>query len=619
VQIDIPSYARGSATWLRAAQGSLESLPTLLGLPCAQVTADITDHRGVFHVTSPESRLRLGARLRAWLRDPAIAELERQVEELRRIDQERSLLENALRERERMLSNLIANLSGMVYRCSGPGWTFEFASERSLELTGYAPDELATRCMSSLALVHPDDVEMVREWRRDTLANQSALALEYRIRTREGAARWVMDVARRVCDEGGRELGIEGFLADVTGRKRLEEELGQARRVEGIGRLAGGVAHDFNNLLTVILGSTELAALELPPSSPVSKHVDQIREAGQRAAALTRQLLAFARKQVIQPRVVNLNALVRGMSTLLVRTLVANIQLDYRLATEPWNVEIDPGQFEQVLLNLVINASDAMPQGGRLTIETANTVVEESCDRLPGLVPGCYVMLRVSDTGVGMSEEVQRNAFEPFFTTKEVGKGTGLGLASVHGIVRQAHGHIFLTSELERGTQLTIYLSRSTEASVETEAESSRAPRRASHESVLVVEDHDLVRGMIVHTLETHGYKVIAAASSTQALQIAASLPKGPDLLVTDLVMPHMSGVELGAKLRVERPELPVLYMSGYSEHDMSLEMQAPSPTGFLQKPFASTTLLERVCSLLDSTRRETPTGLTKRAVLTQA
>ena len=609
VQIDIPAYARGSATWLRGAQGSLEGLPTLLGLPYAQVVPNITPHCGIFYVTAPEQRLGFGARLSARLRDPAFAELERQVEELRVIDRERAMLENALRERERMLTNLIANLSGMVYRCRGPDWTFEFASERSLELTAYTPDELVSGRMSSLALVHADDVEMVRATRRDTLLHQRASPMEYRIRTRKGDVRWVMDVARRVCDADGRDMGIEGFLADVTARKRLEEELGQARRVEGIGRLAGGVAHDFNNLLTVILGSTELAGLELPPSSPVGQYIDQIREAGQRAAALTRQLLAFARKQVIQPRIVNLNALIRGLSTLLARTLVERIQLDYRLASEPWNVEIDPGQFEQALLNLVINASDAMPRGGRLTIETANMVLEAACDRLPELAPGSYVMLCVSDTGVGMSDEVQRSAFEPFFTTKEVGKGTGLGLASVHGIVRQARGHIFLSSELGRGTKVAIYLSRSTETLVDVAAEPPSVPRRAAHESILVVEDHVLVRGMIVHALEEHGYRVIAASSGAEALEIVARIQTAVDLVVTDLVMPQMSGVELAAKLRADRPKLPVLYISGYSEHDVSLEVQTLSHTGFLQKPFTPTTLFEKVFELLENARHDSATS----------
>jgi PAS domain S-box-containing protein len=605
IEISIPPHFRGSSAWFRVLQGGLEAMPAMSGLPAADVRAEITPHHAVYHVSLPEQPRRLLSRLLAGLRSPASTELERQVDELRRIDRERAHLEDALRERERRLANLIANLSGMVYRVRADDFGFEFASERSCELTGYEPEELVSSGMSSFALVHPDDVEGLREKRLASFGAQQPASDEYRMRTRDGETRWVLDVACGVYDATGRLTGSEGFITDVTARKRLEEELAHAQRVEGIGRLAGGIAHDFNNLLTVILGSAELAQRALPKNSSALLHLDQVLAASDRAAALTQQLLAFARKQVIEPRVVDLNTLVLSMSVLMRRTLVEDIELSNRLSPDLWLVEVDPGRFEQVLLNLAINARDAMPTGGTLTMETANMVLERPAPALPGLLPGHYVMLSVSDTGIGMTTEVQRRAFEPFFTTKEVGKGTGLGLASAHGIVRQAHGHVFLSSELARGTTLRIYLPRS--LSQESTVESVRpiATSGRGHERVLVVEDHDMVREMVVSALAGQGYSVLAAPSGTRALELVESLESELDLLVADIVMPRMSGLELAAQLLASRPALPVLYMSGYSEQIASSQQRAISSHALLHKPFTSTELVNKVRDVLERAQRD--------------
>ncbi|MFT3925786.1 MAG: response regulator [Myxococcales bacterium] len=602
IEIRVPAHFRTSPGWFRVLQGGLEALPIMQNLELAKVDAQISSHYAHYDVALPAQHVRLISRLTAWLRDPALVELERQVNELHAIDRERSRLEDALRERERMLSNLIANLSGMVYRCAREDFDFDFVSERCLELTGYRADELIGGSVSYLDLVHPADLPGLREKRSQSFRSQQPASQEYRLRTRAGETRWILDVARAVHDAKGRLTGIEGFMTDVTDRKRLEEDLVQAQRVEGIGRLAGGIAHDFNNLLTVILGSVELAQSAVK-SGPALTYIDHVRSAAERAATLTQQLLAFARKQVIEPRIVDLNSLVLGMSTLLSRALIEDIELKTELSKGLWTVEVDPGQFEQVLLNLAINARDAMPQGGLLTLETANIVLEGDHDALPGLAAGHYVMLAVSDTGTGMTKEVQDRAFEPFFTTKDVGQGTGLGLASSHGIVRQAGGQILLSSELGKGTEFRIYLPRAEGVEPPTEQDVEEQPQGEHHGTVLVVEDHDMVRGMIANTLQAQGYDVRTAAQALDALAAVSRGEVEPDLLLVDILMPQMKGTELAEKLRELRPTLPVIYMSGYSEQLLGREQLLGVATSFLKKPFTSISLVRKVHDALEPQR----------------
>jgi two-component system, cell cycle sensor histidine kinase and response regulator CckA len=601
VELSIPPHFREARAFFRVALGALEMLPTICGLPIATIEVEVADHHARYAIDVPRRRRsRPVVILRNFFRGRALRELERQVEEIHSLGRERARVDEALRQRERMLSNLIANLSGVVYRCRAEDWAFEFASERSFELTGYRPVDLVSQRISTYSLVHPDDAEALRAKREASLRAHQPASNEYRMYSRSGELRWVLDVAQGIYDADGHVVGMEGFITDVTARKHLEEALSHAMRVESIGRLAGGIAHDFNNLLTVILASSDLALLRLPDGHKAREHVEQIDEAARRAAALTRQLLAFARKQIVQPRVVDVNALIAGMDALLRRSLREDIEMHSVLAPDAWRVEIDPGQFEQVLLNLAVNARDAMPDGGRLTIETANLVVEECTASLPGLEPGPYAMVSVTDTGRGMSATVRDHAFEPFFTTKGVGQGTGLGLASSQGIVLQARGHIFLVSEPDRGTSVRVYLPRASGPAHAPASDESGEVPSGRRETVLVVEDHDMLRELVVGALVGHGYVVLAAASGIEALEQARRCQGTIDLLLTDVVMPHMGGLELAGKLLAERRGVPVLYMSGYSEKNVLREHAADSAASFLAKPFTPADLARRVRKILD-------------------
>src|SRR5437867_2941313 len=357
---------------------------------------------------------------------------------------------------------------------------------------------------------------------------------------------------------------------DVTARRQLEEQLRQAQKMEAVGQLAGGIAHDFNNLLTAILGCTQLLLHATPPEDQRREDVEEIKNAGLRAAELTRQLLAFSRRQVLAPKVLDVNAIVANMDKMLRRLLGEDVALVTHLAADLGPVSADPGQLEQVLLNLAVNARDAMPQGGRLTIETANILLtEEYAERHHRLPPGPYVLLAVSDTGVGMDEITQKHLFEPFFTTKEVGKGTGLGLATVYGIVKQSGGYIWVYSEPGRGTTLKVYLPRVPGAAEPLPVAVESPELRRGTETVLLVEDAAPVRSLARKGLESYGYQVREAADGPAALELCARHPRGIDILVTDVVMPGMSGRELAERLAPARSGMRVLYTSGYTDDAM--------------------------------------------------
>jgi two-component system, cell cycle sensor histidine kinase and response regulator CckA len=385
-------------------------------------------------------------------------------------------------------------------------------------------------------------------------------------------------------------------------RKKLEEQLRQAQKMEAIGQLTGGIAHDFNNMLTVILGYSELMLKSLPPDAPLRDHVEQVKEAGVRASLLTRQLLAFSRKQVLQPRVLDLNAVLTNMDQMLQRLIGEDIALVAVPAAGLWRVYADPSQIDQIIVNLAVNARDAMPQGGKLTIETANAELEDAYAREHVSVkPGSYVMLAVSDTGCGMDAETQARMFEPFFTTKEPGKGTGLGLSTVYGIVKQSNGNIWVYSELGRGTTFKIYL-----PSVEAEAKAVEPSREAARtvrgsETILLVEDENPVRALIRSTLQANGYTVLEAHDGKHAIQVCEQ-HKGPiHLLVTDVVMPGMGGRDLEERLKPSRPNMKVLFMSGYTDKAIVHHGELDPGTAFLQKPFTPDALARKVREVLDS------------------
>jgi signal transduction histidine kinase/ActR/RegA family two-component response regulator len=396
------------------------------------------------------------------------------------------------------------------------------------------------------------------------------------------------------------------LLANVQAQKeqeRLQQQFFQAQKMESVGRLAAGVAHDFNNLLTVIGGFTELLLARFPAEDPAHGQLEQVLAAAQRAAGLTRQLLAFSRQQVVVPRVLEVNQVVRDLAKMLVRLLGEDVELVTRLAPGVHPICADPGQLEMVLMNLAVNARDAMPEGGRLVLESANVSLDEAYARShPDAQPGEHVVLTVSDTGCGMSEEVKAHCFEPFFTTKERGKGTGLGLATVYGIVRQCGGHITVDSQPGQGTTFRLYFPATASSAPVLPSRAARvAPRPGGGETILVVEDEEGLRRLIGPALEGVGYRVLLAPDAATALRLVETAETPVDLLLTDVVLPRTGGWELAEQLRARRPEVKVLFMSGYSDHTTLQQKVLEPGHHFLPKPFTTSELLEKVREALDA------------------
>ena len=424
----------------------------------------------------------------------------------------------------------------------------------------------------------------------------------------DGGVRLIQVTATPHHDEDGVFAGTFGTLHDITevrkteeALQRIEDRLAQAQKMEAVGRLAGGIAHDFNNLLTVISGYAGLIDEGLNSSHPMKPDIGQIRKAAERAADLTAQLLAFSRKQVLQPRIIELNEIVRGMETMLRRVIGEDIELVTSLRPQTGNVKADRGQIEQVIINLAANARDAMPAGGKLTIETDNRSLGDSHLREhPELIPGEYVMLAVRDTGVGMSAETLSRIFEPFFTTKEVGKGTGLGLAMVYGIVKQSGGYVYCESAVGAGSTFTMFFPRVHEMlSPGLKDEGARAPT-GGDETILLVEDEEAVRRFTRAILERYGYRVIEAAGGVEALEALSAAGCSIQLLLSDVIMPQMSGPDLGRKVKKICPEARILYMSGYAESSIVHRGILDAEVVLLQKPFDATTLLGKIREVLD-------------------
>ncbi len=407
-------------------------------------------------------------------------------------------------------------------------------------------------------------------------------------------------------DVSGHVEGTLGVALDITERRLLEQQLLQAQKMEAIGQLAGGVAHDFNNLLAIVVGYCDLLSEELEAGSPERKYVQEIRKAGNRAVSLTRQLMAFSRKQVLEPRVLDLNQVVADTDRMLRRIIGEDIDLAVLFASKLWSVKIDPGQMEQVILNLALNARDAMPGGGKLTIETGNVELDETdVARHVTMPPGSYVMLAVSDNGTGMSPHTQERIFEPFFTTKEKGKGTGLGLATVYGIVKQSGGYIWVYSEEGKGTTFKIYLPpvaeplESAPNDRPSGAWSAISPRGT--ETVLLVEDEESVRELGRRCLEGQGYAVLEACDSNQALEICRNHSQAIHLMVTDVVMPGLDGRQLAQRAAGLRPQMKVLYVSGYTENTIVHRGVLDPGISFLQKPFRPMDLAVKIREVLDA------------------
>jgi two-component system, cell cycle sensor histidine kinase and response regulator CckA len=478
-------------------------------------------------------------------------------------------------------------------------------SETLEQIHGLEPFSFPGTMDAFLECVSLDDREAVRAETARALAERRDAAFAYRTVWPDGSTHLIVGKGRYARDEAGNVVGGVGICIDITERRELETQLLQAQKMDAIGQLAGGIAHDFNNLLTAILGYTELLAPVVKNKDRHRRDLEQIRKAATRATVLTRQLLAFSRRQILQTTIVDLNALVTDVAALLSRLIGENIELKLTLDADLGRIKADPGQIEQVVVNLAINARDAMPSGGSLAIHTMNVDVDDQFFRRHGFANEAdttrFVVLIVSDTGCGMDPAVKKRIFEPFFTTKPKGKGTGLGLATVYGIIKQSGGSVWVYAEPGMGATFKIYLPRTEElATVETATALPQA-LTAGHETILLVEDEEAVRLLSRALLERQGYRVIEAADAAQAIRLAAEEKTPIGLLVTDVVMPGQTGPELFAYLAPLRPNMQVLYLSGYTDEAIVRRGVLKAGTAFLQKPFTAVALSTKVRELLDA------------------
>ena len=504
----------------------------------------------------------------------------------------------ALRESERRFRDMLQNLKLLAVILDGQG-NVTFCNEHVLQLTGWSATEVLGQCFFDRFLPperrRPARLEFLEKVRKGELPVHE----ESEILTRDEETRLVSWTHTLLRDAGGRVIGTASIGLDSTEERRLEEHLRQSQKLEAVGRLAGGVAHDFNNLLTIILGYSDLVLLAARDPA-VREHAQEVKKASERAAALTKQLLAFSRRQVLQPSVLDLNVVVRDTEKMLRRLIGEDIDLMSVGDDGLGRVRADRGQIEQVLVNLVVNARDAMPDGGRLTIETENVLLDEAYVHTHGVTQaGPYVRLSVTDSGHGMDAATQARVFEPFFTTKREGKGTGLGLAMVYGIVKQSGGYIWVYSELGRGTTFKIYLPRVYEEADVPRAAPPVPKDLRGTETILVVEDDDGLRRMAAEALQHFGFRVLQAPSAEIAISV---LEQGGrvDLMLTDIVMPHMSGRELARQISGRRPQLKIMFMSGYAEQAAVRQGLIDADQAFISKPFTPEALVRKLRSVLD-------------------
>ena len=486
-----------------------------------------------------------------------------------------------------------------------PMWLYETPSLRicavnqaAIDLYGYSPKDFLE--MTLYELRSPAEAERLRKLFADTPEPPVRWDTGVWVHRKKDGTPMDMEIHTHLVVVGGRPMRLSVQI-DITEQRRMEQQLRQSQKMEAIGQLAGGVAHDFNNLLTAILGYSDLLATEVGQKSPLLDSIDEIRKAGQRAAALTGQLLAFSRRQILEPKVLDLNALVANLEKMLRRLIGEDVRLITVLDRVIGRVRADAGQIEQVILNLAVNARDAMPKGGLLTIATQDVDLDEAYARNHVTVrPGSYVMLAVTDTGEGMSTETKSHLFEPFFTTKGQGKGTGLGLPTVYGIVEQSGGYVWVSSEVGRGTAFKVYLPR---VAAELEVRKigiAKAPAGGA-ETILLVEDEQSVRALIRKLLVRNGYTVLDAGGGQEALETALRHTGPIDLLLTDVVMPEMGGSELAGRIRSLRSEIKVLFISGYTDDVIVRQGLVAEALSFLQKPFTPNALALKVRQVLDA------------------
>jgi PAS domain S-box-containing protein len=485
-----------------------------------------------------------------------------------------------------------------------------FQVNRALcEMLGYTEGELLAANLRDL--IHPDDCPAALASERELLAGAlPSSQCERRYRHKRGGVIWALAASTLLRDAANQPLHFITQIQDITGRKQAEdalrqseEQLRQVQKMEAVGRLAGGIAHDFNNLVTVMTGYSALLTQKIGPEDPLRHDVEEIQKSAERAAALTRQLLAFSRKQVRNPRPLDLNAVLTGMDGMLRRIIGEDIEM--RITSDPQlgQVRADPGQVEQVIMNLVVNARDAMPRGGKLTIETQRVELEtEYADAYPAIPAGTYARVAVTDTGTGMTPLVKAHLFEPFFTTKGLGKGTGLGLATCYGIIRQSNGHIHVYTEPECGSTFKIYLPAVAEAVPVQVSRPEPIKAQTGTECILLAEDEEALRELGACVLRDAGYTVLEAANGLDALRLAEQQNDQPiHLLVTDVIMPQMGGKELSEQLKVVRPDTKVLFMSGYTDDALTHHGVLEAGVALLEKPFTPTRLAYKVREILDA------------------
>jgi two-component system cell cycle sensor histidine kinase/response regulator CckA len=520
-----------------------------------------------------------------------------------------------LQEREQLLAKILKTINDAV-TVLDPKGEVVFMNAAAENLTGWKQKEAAGKAVAEIFKIVDGDGQTAATNGPLTAAGSERQSW---LLAKDGRQIPIEDEAVPLRDEAGNITGAVLVCRDISARRQAqanqerfrqmaEEQLRKSQRLEAIGRLAGGLAHDFNNMLTAIIGTSELAMLELHRDHPVRRDLKEIKQTADRAANLTRQLLAFARQQIIAPGILNVNDLLMNLDKMLRRLIGEDIELVMAPASDIGLVKVDAGQIEQVIVNLAVNARDAMPQGGKLILQTENTTIDQKPSSLPAeLPPGDYVLLTVRDNGLGMTEEAQSHLFEPFFTTKEVGKGIGLGLATCYGIIKQNGGHIEVKSAVGEGTTFRIYLPR-TDEMADTMPEQQGAGtlpqggRPSGNETVLLVEDEPTVREVATRMLREQGYNVLVAANGDEALNLVRSRPSEPvHLLVTDVVMPRMSGRVVADQLRATHPEMKVLFISGYSDDTLTRHGASPDTNlNFLQKPFSPSLLAYKIREVLD-------------------
>lgn len=514
---------------------------------------------------------------------------------------ERKQAEAALREAEEKYRGIFENAVEGIYQKTLDGH-FLSANPALARMLGFrSPSDLITAFSGDRATEYADREKQI-EFHTRMQTDGRVRGFQYQIRREDGTLLWVSENAHRVCDAEGRTLYYEGTVEDITRHRELEEQIRQMQKIEAIGRLAGGVAHDFNNILMAISSYAELLSRNLPDNDTSGRYVGEIVRATDRGSSLTQGLLAFSRKQVLSPQIVDLNALVQDQINMLERLLGETIVLTFRAGEDLGRTKVDRGQVQQVVMNLVINARDAMPEGGEVVIETANADLDLIGSDPDSPPHSKYVMVSVTDTGCGIDESTKAHIFEPFFTTKEQGKGTGLGLATVFGIVKQSAGQIFLDSEPGVGTTFKVYFPR-VEETVDTVATEGPATSVAGNETILIVEDQTAIRESTAEYLVEHGYRVLQAQNGLEAMQVVSQHQGAVDLLLTDVVMPKMSGTELSKKFSAVYPKARIVFMSGFS--NLTVRQGLDSRHTLLQKPFRLATLGQSIREALNQNVEE--------------